>query len=248
MHSNTTQTQGFSLVELSVVLIILGLLAAGITAGNSLVKGSKLRAVIAEVESFRTAVNAFVVQYDELPGDITNAHDYWDDGADGVCGNATQCNGDGDGLIEIVTNVNNNESYRAWQHLTLADLVPGNYTGIAYGTGKQADIGVNVPASKLTGGGYTMTYKDLFTDGRVVGNAVSFGAFRVNSSTWNSVISAKDAYSIDKKIDDGGLESGKVGIHRGADAGGQCFTGSAGSRVLTLSDTGIKCRMLFLLQ
>lgn len=249
MIKEYSDEKGFSLVELSVVLIILGLLAAGITAGNSLVKGSKLRAVVAEVESFKAAVNAFKIQYDDLPGDITNAHDYWDDGADGVCGTAAQCNGNGDTKINSTGGGNARETWRAWQHLTLAALVPGNYTGVAGSGGNaHAVIGQNVPASKIIGGGYTLLNINSYY-GINKGNLVELGAESTNNRTYESLLSPRDASSIDKKVDDGLPEYGNVGGVKGnSDSGDNCIMGTSGDLKYELTFESKGCRMFFLVE
>lgn len=245
IHSNQ---KGFSLVELSIVLVVIGLIVGGITAGVSIVKGSKLKSVMTDIESYKTALLNFRSQYDALPGDMLNAHAYFDDGADGVCGTDVQCNGNGNRRIQIQNNGNDSESYRAWQHLSLAGLVPGNFTGIGYGSGKQADIGVNVPASKVAGGGYSLVYS-AWHSSQVKGNGIQFGSFRANNHTQKAVIAPRDAANIEKKIDDNNPEYGKVSTHSGQGISqSECLTGVLGSFAFNLQNTNIVCRMLFILE
>ncbi len=61
----------FSLIELSIVLIIIGLLIAGVTGGASLIKSSELRAAISEARGWSTAVNGFYNQFNAFPGDYS---------------------------------------------------------------------------------------------------------------------------------------------------------------------------------
>ena len=79
----------FSLIELSIVLIIIGLLVAGITGGASLIESAKMRNFINEVNSWRQALYTFKVRYDRLPGDLNN-----DGFLGGWCGGSTCPNGD----------------------------------------------------------------------------------------------------------------------------------------------------------
>ena len=69
--------QGFSLVELSIVLVILGLLTGGILAGQSLIRASELRAATAEYQRYATSIQSFRDKYMALPGDMTNATRFW---------------------------------------------------------------------------------------------------------------------------------------------------------------------------
>lgn len=195
---------GFSLVELSVVLIILGLLVAGITAGSSLVKGAKYRNVISELKEIDTAIKTFELKYDSLPGDMYNAYDFWG-GSD--CTNATvtntnvnnkACNGDGNGNISW----NKGEGLNTWEHLSYAGLIAGNYPGYAT-SANQGDIGVNVPASKWTGVGYSITHS-------AGGNRLTAGAFLSGDRPTEEIFTPRDVYTIEQKIDDKKPRSGII--------------------------------------
>ncbi|MBU6140316.1 MAG: prepilin-type N-terminal cleavage/methylation domain-containing protein [Proteobacteria bacterium] len=68
----SSKKSAFSLIELSIVLIIIGLLIAGVTGGASLIKSSELRAAISEARGWSTAVNGFYNQFNAFPGDYIN--------------------------------------------------------------------------------------------------------------------------------------------------------------------------------
>lgn len=62
--------KGFSLIELSIVLVIIGLITAAITSGTNLIRSAKATAIINEIGEYRQAVNSFLILEDRFPGDI----------------------------------------------------------------------------------------------------------------------------------------------------------------------------------
>lgn len=63
---------GFSLIELSIVLIIIGLLVSGIIGGESLIRNAKQRSFISELREYKTAMNTFYSLKERLPSDVNN--------------------------------------------------------------------------------------------------------------------------------------------------------------------------------
>ena len=61
---------GFSLIELSIVLIIVGFLVVAVISGNSLVQSAKINSIITNVNDLKTAFFTFSSIYNRLPGDI----------------------------------------------------------------------------------------------------------------------------------------------------------------------------------
>ena len=71
-NNNNNNNKAFSLIELSIVLIIIGLLVAGITGGASLIHIAKVKSTITELKKYNIAFNTFKVANDRLPGDVNN--------------------------------------------------------------------------------------------------------------------------------------------------------------------------------
>src|SRR4051812_28937287 len=117
MHRTRDLRAGFTLVELSIVLVILGLLVGGVLTGQSLIRAAELRAITTEQNRYVTATHTFRDKYFALPGDMTNATAYW--GTSGNCpglaaqGNTTPatCNGNGDGKISGNLNATSSEDF-----------------------------------------------------------------------------------------------------------------------------------------
>lgn len=65
-----TLRSGFTLVELSIVLVIIGLVAGGVLVGRDLIAAATIRSTISQIEKYKTAVNTFRGKYGYLPGDI----------------------------------------------------------------------------------------------------------------------------------------------------------------------------------
>jgi prepilin-type N-terminal cleavage/methylation domain-containing protein len=119
--------QGFTLIELSLVLVIIALLVGGVLVGKTLIKTAQARQAISAIDRIGAAVNTFKSKYNCLPGDCASARKFFPTcTADDVY---STCNGDGNGKI---SNGNNTMSavtegfVRMWEHLNLSGLFPSN--------------------------------------------------------------------------------------------------------------------------
>jgi prepilin-type N-terminal cleavage/methylation domain-containing protein len=209
---------GFTLVELSLVIIIIGFLIAGISAGHSLIKQAVITAVIDEKTQYINAAYTFRTTFGYLPGDFPNAFAYWGlncapDGSPG------DCNGNGDGQIYYVfgpSQPNQHEGLHAWQHMALAGIIPGSYTGIAVDVDNGAEGGVDAPFSKYAPGIWVFTNTNntyanpLYTDLTRQGNLLLLGQRSYNNMPLVPLLTPSDAQNIDTKIDDGIPRSGYV--------------------------------------
>ncbi len=219
---------GFTLVELAVVLAIIALITGGIVAGERLLHNADLRDVHTRAETYISAVEKFQEKYDTLPGDMYNAIDIWgpqdtagdSDGAGADCTDSASsspatCNGDGDGFIADDA-ASAYEAFRVWQHLRNAELIDGAYTGARASTATNwhTDVGTNVPRSQYRNdAGYGMRYE--LTNASHYAESLP-GLYLIHgqetSNNYNDAgaMLAEDAWSIDRKIDDGLPGQGKV--------------------------------------
>lgn len=225
---------GFTLIELAVVLVIISLLLSAILGGRSLVENARLKSIISDVELYQLSVVDFETKYLALPGDLSDADDFFTCGAGSA---PLGCNGDADGIINMDGNV---EMYRAWQHLALADMIPGQYTGVSGGV--PADmVGENIPASKIEAVGFRLGAVTSAVNSRT-GHALD-----LTTSGGDGALHPSHARSIDLKMDDGFADSGLVHSVDGTSVTlGDCLDNAATSRYnLVISEE--TCRMYFFL-
>jgi prepilin-type N-terminal cleavage/methylation domain-containing protein len=247
----------FSLIELSIVLIIIGLLIAGVTGGASLIKSSELRSIMGEARAYATAVNGFYTQFNYLPGDYAT-----------VIG--TSGGGDADGKIEyaFTCTVNSDseacsEGSNAWVHMLAARVIDTNVisssaTILATSAVAATQFGVNLPASKVKASGWGLDYRidegDTYAQNVVVltgaigaaGSSVGYSGAGTEDTLVNdarlatAAITPPDALSIDAKIDDTNAYRGKV---RGVNLSGatSCYS----TTTYATTDTTKKCALSY---
>ncbi|WP_446325543.1 type II secretion system protein [Blastomonas sp. CACIA14H2] len=229
---------GFSLVELSIVLVILGLLTGGILAGQSLIRAAELRAVSTEYSRYTTAVQTFRDKYFMLPGDMTNATDFWGvaggDGSVGhnacrtavvIEGHTGTCRGDGTSILE---HNGAGDARLFWEHLRLSGLVEGAFYPWSF-SNNNAVTGVHVPSSKIGNqAGWFACHTTRGSFGRPARNM-----FILTSAPWTTAacsggltagISAPEAWGIDTKMDDGLATTGIMTAMNSFNAQTDCLT------------------------
>ncbi len=261
------KNKGFTLVELSVVLVIVALLIAGIFYGQSLIRSAELREVIGDYDRYTKAIKEFEDKYQALPGDMSNAESIWgsDAGCPTTATNTTPkiatCNGNGNGRIGasstagVLDTTYAYEWFRAWQELADAGLIEGKFTGVKESaTDGDAGIGLNVPQSKLNEkSGWTLYYflqtaTDANMWGDNYGHVFAFGG-DTSSVTNGTALSPADALTIDQKIDDGTPGNGTIRARRtGAEA--NCTANDSSQSAATYNTaytSGGGCSLLFIL-
>ena len=113
--------KAFTLVELAIVLVIIGILLGAVLKSQSLIGNAKEKRLHSLIQELQAGVLTYYDKYNALPGDDPQAQTHLDN-------NSTK-NGNGNGLINnLITNCSDNskESCAAWEHLRLADILSGS--------------------------------------------------------------------------------------------------------------------------
>ncbi|MGQ9859413.1 MAG: type II secretion system protein [Thermodesulfobacteriota bacterium] len=107
--------RGFTLVEIAIVLVIIGLLLGAILKGQEMIKSAKIKRVVKQADELRAAAYTYQDLYKYLPGDDPYAGGRW---------GSVDGNGNGDGTISGAEGTN-----YFFDHLAAAGLISGSYTG-----------------------------------------------------------------------------------------------------------------------
>lgn len=227
-HATTPASPcGFSLVELSIVLVILGLLTGGILGGRELIRAAELRKAAKDAEIYMTAVYTFKSKYLHLPGDMPNATRFWGAhatlcaGEPGPTSATGTCNGNGNGRIQVTGDFGEHTFF--WNHLSQSGIVPGAYE-MDWNDGVKT--GIHAPKSAFSNASYMAEYiapqsatSQWWFEG-LQGHMFRFGV--PNNGICNSCFNAipgflpEEAWLVDSKVDDGKPGTGNVQAAHGA--------------------------------
>lgn len=214
---------GFTLIELSIVLVIIGLIVGGVLVGQDLIKAAEVRATVSQYEKYNSAINTFRTKYTGIPGDLAAASSTafgLDPSAGAHAGTAGL--GDGNGLIDGVGGAAANqglqwgEALLFWQQLSAASLVDGSY-GAAVTTGGLAGANVTgstmstyLPPAKIGRGNYWSVGTDnagfnYYILGSLTGITAATGV-----PVYAASLTPIESYNIDTKLDDGMPNTGII--------------------------------------
>lgn len=205
--------QGFTLVELAIVLVIIGLIVSSVLVGQDLIRSAELRATTKQYQEFQVAVNTFINKFGQIPGDANGATFGLDSTSTGGAGL-----GDQNGVITSVgsptaVTTHNGEIANFWRHLTagITGYIPGTYDGHegAAAINRNDVVGENLPLMKLGTRGWGV-YGESGVNYFVTGVSGDDGVIATDAYTIAEVFVPVDAFNIDDKIDDGDAESGNV--------------------------------------
>jgi len=215
--------KGFTLVELAIVMIIIGLLIGGVLKGQELITNAQIASTVAQIKGIGAAVSTFDDKYNAIPGDIPNAASRIPNctSANGcVPGGGTQ----GNRRIDTAPDAaQTNEAIVFFVQLSKADLI----TGISPELGNV--FGGTLPASDLNGGFHIGHSTGVAADFQNMEDTTNIrsGHYLTMTSVPASAIAGtavsltpNQAQRIDTKIDDGNGDDGGVrAYHNGtADA------------------------------
>lgn len=213
--------QAFTLIEISIVIVMVGLLIAGVITGQNLVRSAQDRKLISTIERIKSAIDSYELKYRYLPGDHSKASEYFSACGTTVSANGvvSNCDGDGDKKVEGI-----GEGIRVTEHLMLSKiwleqnvsnlLSPwnscnkpkfyqgGNVHGMKY---NGYDIGFAVGNSNPD-----PSYAGA--DSFILGTRVSLTVGNWdNCHFWiHGFATQYEIYKIDKKIDDGVPDKGQM--------------------------------------
>lgn len=230
-----SKQSGFTLVEIAIVLVIVGLLLGGVLKGQELITSSKAKALYADKAAFQTAYNMYNDRYRAVPGDDLTASTRFSGLSCGVLGatasqttGVTCMNGDGSGAIAagntaritstqgaaIVSN-GANEQYKFFQHLRAAQMIKTEGTGPGE---------IFVPPNNAVGG-----YTGIQTNKPHIGQQDSTLYF-VQYGTPGAIAGALDAANDDGFTNRGGIRAaanGTAALPNSAPAGVPYGAGAA---------------------
>lgn len=216
LQLNRTSQSGFTLVELAIVLMIIGLLIGGILRGQELMENARVTSTIQQTKAYDGAVTTFRDSYSAIPGDINNPTDRLPNCTAAPCNDG----GDGNGLVGTAATAlngsvgiaNTDENTIFWNHLGSARLISGINPASS-----TVQWGQMLPVAKIAGG-FMVAQMNVASPG--AGQPAISGLFlnlRNGANSGNlgegdgtSAISPNRAAQFDRKLDDGLPRTGDV--------------------------------------
>lgn len=187
-NRSRARQSGFTLVEIAIVLVIIGLLLGGVLKGQELIEQSKIKRVVNDFNSIGAAFNTYQDRYKALPGDDPKAAGRW---LTSVAGGPAGF-GNGDSIITAtlaqVFVPAASEGGLVWQHLRASGLVSGDMSSALLSTTPE-----QTPFNSSYGFGVSAT-------------AFALGI----APTFCASVPPKAAEQLDRQLDDGMPGTGKI--------------------------------------
>ncbi len=231
--------KGFTLIEMSIVLVIIGLIIGGILKGQEIIESSRQKNLVTQVDATRAAVNTFVDRYGSLPGDYTfNAR---------LSANAAVTAGNGNGVVgaavataALVGSTDTSgagENNQFFVHMAAAKLIDG-VTIVAAPPAATFGEGSPLPAVAIPGAGNSLVY-GLYNTSNEPRSAHWLRIHKTANGSPTAALSPRQAYELDRKVDDG-LPA--EGVWRSGQDAANC--GQAAGAAYTFLDENVLCTMV----
>jgi prepilin-type N-terminal cleavage/methylation domain-containing protein len=220
----SSSSKGFTFLEISIVLVLIGMVVGIVVTGKGVIMSGKVRSTIADVARIKAAINAFESKYDCLPGDCAFAT---------TIGGTT--NGDGDGYID-----SSSEPRYLYNHLGAVGMLPKTYANNEYVT---TALGANT--NLVYSGGANRTASYAIT----IGNT-TLGAVAVSLTASEALL--LDRKADDGNPSRGGMTSAGAGNLRSLASSSTVTPGNAacsvssGNGYYNVSYTSAACAMEWL--
>ncbi|MBI5919803.1 MAG: prepilin-type N-terminal cleavage/methylation domain-containing protein [Nitrosomonadales bacterium] len=188
---------GFTLIEIAIVLVIIGLLLGGVVKGQELINSAKVKNLANDFRNIPLLIYDYQDKYRALPGDDSSAASHVNGGTNAT----TPANTIGNGIINGAWNSStaSDESYLFWQHVRLANLTSGSTTVGATDYLPTNTMGGNLGIQSATTSATSTPVKDS-------ANVAIRGTYVICSSN----IPGKYAKQLDTQLDDGNTASGSL--------------------------------------
>jgi prepilin-type N-terminal cleavage/methylation domain-containing protein len=184
--------QGFTLIEIAIVLVIIGLLLGGVLKGQELITSARVRNLITQQDGVKAAYFGFLDRFRALPGDYDQAFTNIAGISNAACNGG---NGNGNGRIESTAPAS--ENVLVWEHLSKAGFINGSYTCAA------AESAATTPTNPFAVR-MQVIWDNVFVD---INNGAPAPTPRHNLKTGGQIPSDLLA-EVDRKIDDGSATGG----------------------------------------
>lgn len=239
--------KGFTLVEMSMVILVISLMIVTVLKGESLLRQARLNNIMTDAKKYQGAIMAFKDKYNTYPGDLSNADSYWS-GAQ---------RGNGNKKIDFTkTGVNTYENVHLWKHLKLSGFLDSS-VATASPSGASGILGVDIPKASIDTAGYwnqhldaasKSTYKVLNSFGvpkitMIVakpGTTANVGASTNLTLLPTGFLTAAEAYAMDRKYDDSLPKSGDfMSAPDNSAAANTCFQNASDAYNLSITTANV---------
>lgn len=206
---------GFTLIEIAIVMVIIGLLLGGVLKGQAMINSAKVRSLNNNIDGVTAAWFAFQDRYRTFPGDMTLA------AAQAQISNTITVGGNGNGVVAAGA-----EGGALWAHLAAAGFISGSYAGTA--TGQVYSCPTTVCPDNRFGLGFV-----------IASAAVTFPAPASHHLYTGSNIPVGIVAEVDRKIDDGIPTTGTVRGGNNNGAAAACIAGATYDITAASGDCGL---------